>query len=72
MNADGNGLKKITINSFLDTSPDWSPDRSQIAFASFHINNCEILIINADGNALHNVTNHLAGDFGPAWLPALL
>jgi TolB protein len=71
MNANGSNQRRLTFTDSDNHEPDWSPDGTQIAFASLHINNYEILIINTDGTHLYNVTNHQSGDYGPAWLPAL-
>ena len=34
INADGTGEKRLTVSSYPDEEPDWSPDNALIAFSS--------------------------------------
>jgi len=52
-----------------NSSPDWSPDGSQIAFQSTVDENLEIYTISPDGSNLINLTNNPASDYTPAWSP---
>jgi Tol biopolymer transport system component len=69
MNADGSDPRNLTNNSAEDLSPTWSPDGSQIAFASDRDGNSEIYVMNADGSDPRNLTNNSAGDWTPVWSP---
>ena len=70
MNADGTGLTNLTNNSAGDWIPAWSPDGSQIAFASGRDGiSTEIYVMNADGTGQTRLTSNSAGDWWPAWSP---
>jgi len=70
MDADGSGQTRLTNNPAIDEFPDWSPDRSQIAF---HTNrdggNYEVYVIDADGGGLTRLITNPAYDAEPAWSP---
>ncbi|MBO5753300.1 MAG: PD40 domain-containing protein [Proteobacteria bacterium] len=67
MNADGSGLKRLTTNRAIDTSPVWSPDCSRIAFVSDRGGNPQIYTMNADGSGVSRLT--VVGNYNtnPAW-----
>jgi TolB protein len=69
VNADGSGRVNLSSNPFRDWFPTWSPDGTQIAFASLRDGNAEIYVVNADGSRLTNLTQHGGQDFCPAWSP---
>jgi len=69
INADGNGLKKLTDHPADDWPPVWSPDGKQIAFTTSRDGFTEIYVMNADGSGLTRLTNHPAHDNSPAWSP---
>jgi Tol biopolymer transport system component len=79
VNGDGaTGLTRLTNNSVGDTAPAWSPDGTQIAFASLRDDpdgcdvgacNWEIYVMNADGTNVRRLTNNVATDIYPAWSP---
>ncbi len=52
-----------------NSSPDWSPDGTKIAFQSTVDENLEIYTISPDGTDLINLTNNPASDYTPAWSP---
>jgi hypothetical protein len=62
-------VAELTHNSVLDTGPAWSPDGSQIAFASERDGNREVYVMNADGGDLRRLTFDAAEDTGPAFAP---
>ena len=76
MNADGTNFINLTNHLAGDGSPDWSPDRRQIAFHSErdrkddNDKNVEIYVMNFDGTNPINLTNHPAIDRGASWEPA--
>jgi Tol biopolymer transport system component len=70
MNADGSDQRNLTNNSAEDVFPAWSPDGSQIAFASDRDGNFEIYVMNADGSDVRRLTDDIHSDTSPAWKPA--
>lgn len=64
MDADGANVQQLTDNDVEDTWPAWSPDGSQIAFASEY----EIYVMNADGSNQVSLTPGETG-YAPAWSP---
>ena len=66
MNADGTGQRRLTTNAAVDSSPDWSPDGSKIAFASKRTGNGDIYVIN--GTAQTRLTTSAAVDGEPSFL----
>jgi uncharacterized repeat protein (TIGR01451 family) len=69
MNLDGSGVSRLTTNAAASVAA-WSPDGTQIAFASVRDGNHEIYVMRADGTGATNVTNDpLNVDDQPAWSP---
>lgn len=66
--ATGEERPLLTDGSTGHIDPVWSPDGSQIAFASMRSGHSEIWVINADGTNLQQITQH--GQFAryPVWL----
>jgi TolB protein len=79
MNADGSKPRALTTDSPVkDQVPDWSPDGSQITYASGAGDSEGIWVMNADGSEPHQVSGCKSGepapcqagsDFGPEWSP---
>jgi Tol biopolymer transport system component len=69
VNSDGPGSTQLTSNSVLDEDPAWSPDGSQIVFASEREGNREIYVMNADGSNAVRLTTSSATESSPAWSP---
>lgn len=67
--ADGTDLRNLTQAPGEDAYPAWSPDGSQIAFASDRDGDYEIFVANADGTGLIQVTDDPGSDTAPAWTP---
>jgi Tol biopolymer transport system component len=66
---DGSSLKQLTTMPG-STSPSWSPDGAQIAFATNRDDGeqFEVYVMNADGAAQQNITNNdSAHDRDPGW-----
>lgn len=66
--ATGEERPLLTDGSTGHIDPTWSPDGSQIAFASMRSGHSEIWVVNADGTNLQQLTHH--GQFAryPVWL----
>ncbi|MFN8372770.1 MAG: hypothetical protein U0694_07820 [Anaerolineae bacterium] len=59
----------MTSGSSFDSQPAWSPDGTQIAFASDRDGDYDIYIMNADGSDVRQVTFNDVDDTNPAWVP---
>ena len=60
-------LVRLTNNSAMDHSPDWSPDGRRIVFSSNRDGKNEIYVMDADGSNVKRLTNNLADDVHPGW-----
>lgn len=69
------GKSEININEEADlatySGPSWSPDGTQIAFASDRSGNANynIYVMNIDGSNLRAIVEDSGGDFAPSWSP---
>ncbi|MBA3351360.1 MAG: PD40 domain-containing protein, partial [Blastocatellia bacterium] len=59
----------VTNDPGFDADPNFSPDGTQIAFASLRDGNAEIYLMNADGGNVRRLTNHPAWDNHPVFSP---
>lgn len=70
---DGTGLRRLTENDRVDTSPSWSPDGRQIAFRSRLDGSSDIFIMDANGqnwrNLIKDPEDSIFDDFYPEWNP---
>src|SRR5437899_2073196 len=65
MNADGTGVTRLTNSVGYDQDPAWSPDGTQIAFASTRDDGppfYEIYLMNADGTGARRLTDSPASN----------
>ncbi|GAB4474398.1 MAG: hypothetical protein Kow00124_14350 [Anaerolineae bacterium] len=74
IDLDGTGLRQLTDNNVGDFDADWSPDGTQIVFASYADgdagdNDPEIKVMNSDGSEVRQLTQNAAKDADPAWSP---
>jgi len=72
INREGNTWRDLTNDLPYDRYPRWSPDGSQIAFASDRGGGYEIWICNSDGSNLRQITfqvNPVQGTSFPTWSP---
>ncbi|MFQ5406790.1 MAG: hypothetical protein ACE5FI_00015 [Anaerolineales bacterium] len=68
---DGTGRQRLTLNLWVDVDPAWSPDHSQLAFASNRAGNFGIYVMRADGTRARALTANTGevDDFAPNWSP---
>jgi Tol biopolymer transport system component len=78
MNADGSSQRRLTDERGdlsvaggveFQTDPAWSPDGTQLAFASAREGSYDIYVMNADGTGTTRLTSSNANDQGPTWSP---
>lgn len=69
MNPDGTGLTRLTDDPGWDGTPAWSPDGTQIAFASERLGPPVIMLMNADGSDQRALTDPTYASLMPAWSP---
>jgi TolB protein len=65
----GETMINLTNDPAPDTAPAFSPDGSQIAFASRRNQNWDIYLMQADGSAVRRLTEDAAYDSEPTWSP---
>ena len=67
MNADGTDPQRLTHNNVLDAYSSWSPDGTQIAFASTRSQDWEVFIIDVATRATRQLTDvpSASPDFSP-------
>lgn len=69
MNPDGTGLTRLTDDPGWDGTPAWSPDGTQIAFASERLGIPVIMLMNADGSEQRPLTEATYASLMPVWSP---
>lgn len=75
VNADGTALLDLTPDPlpgvYIDRSPSWSPDGSQLAFSSNRSGTTRLWIMNADGSSAHQVLpqSFPSSERQPVWSP---
>lgn len=69
MNADGSNVVRLTDYPDRDFDPAWSPDGSQIAFASRRDGNHDLYVMNTDGSNVVRLTDGPGIDLSPDWSP---
>lgn len=65
----GDQITNLTDDPAPDRSPSWSPDGTQLVFASRRDDNWDLYAIRADGTGLRRLTEHPGYDGDPAWSP---
>ncbi|MBI5512218.1 MAG: PD40 domain-containing protein [Deltaproteobacteria bacterium] len=66
-NPDGTGLRNITNNPAIDTSPVFSPDGSRIAFVSDRSGNPQVYVMDLNGGGQRRVSYAGGYNNGPSW-----
>ena len=61
--------KPLSNDPFVDDSPAWSPDGTQIAFTSDRTFDVEIFVMDADGGNVQQLTDNSGEDWQPDWSP---
>ncbi len=69
MDADGSGVTNLTNNPAADLDPDWSPDGTQIVFASDRDDNPHLFVMDADGSNVRQLTFGAGFETSPRWSP---
>ena len=69
IDADGSARAKLTGNDAGETTPNWSPDGTRIAFSSNLFGNWDIQVVGIDGAEQKRLTSSPAEDIFPAWSP---
>ena len=69
MDADGGNRENLTNHPAYDLSPDWSPDRTKIAFTSDRSGGSQIYVMDADGKNPIKLTDGPRSKSGPDWSP---
>lgn len=71
MDADGNGQTRLTENPGHDHQPSWSPDGSEIVFATGEANSemTTIMLMKADSSAVRTITEGWVRVAVPRWSP---
>jgi Tol biopolymer transport system component len=64
-----NELTQLTSGNHQDLYPAWSPDRSQVAFASDRDGGFDLYVMNADGSEVKRLTNTPEDETKPRWSP---
>ncbi len=71
VNSNGTSLTRLTSTAGLDEQASWSPDGSQIVFASARNNamgsGLDIYVMDANGQNVKRLTNATSDDTAPAW-----
>jgi TolB protein len=66
----GRDIVRLTNNApVIDISPSWSPDSSQIAFASDRTGSPQIYVMDSDGQNTRRLTYQSSYSSAPAWSP---
>ena len=63
VSVSGGKAIQLTTHSAYDTRPVWSPNGSQIAFASDREGSLDVFIISSEGGAPKRLTTHSAAEY---------
>lgn len=67
--ASGGEAIRLTTQDSYESSPVWSPDGQEIAFASDRYGNSDIFIMSADGGNARRLTTHSTAEIPSAFTP---
>ena len=69
VNAQGGEAVRLTSQASYESSPVWSPDGRQIAFASDREGNMDVYVMSADGGSARRLTYNSASEVPTAFSP---
>ena len=64
----GGEAKQLTTNESYDGTPLWSPDGTELAFASNREGSMDVFVMSAQGGQARRVTTHSFNEYPAAWL----
>lgn len=67
--AKGGTAIQLTTQESYESTPVWSPDGKQIAFASDRYGNFDVFVMPANGGTAQRLTTHSAGEIPSAFTP---
>ncbi len=67
MDADGQGLERVTHDLAGKWNPSFSPDGGQIAYYASHEEFYHIYVVGVDGKNLKRLTHNQENHWGPTW-----
>ena len=67
--AKGGTAIQLTTQESYESTPVWSPDGKQIAFASDRYGNFDVFVMTANGGTAQRLTTHSAGEIPSAFTP---
>jgi Tol biopolymer transport system component len=69
MESDGSAPRRLTRDTAVDQSADWSPDGFEIAFMSRRDGDYEVYVMLVNGRGLRQLTSNGTADGFPRWSP---
>ena len=69
VNLDGTGLRNLSNNPAIDTSPTWSPTGQQIAFISDRSGSPQLWVMDSDGSNVQRLVTEGGHCDSPDWSP---
>ena len=69
VSAKGGTATQLTTQESYESSPVWSPDGKQIAFASDRYGNFDVFVMPADGGTAQRLTTHSTGEIPSTFTP---
>jgi hypothetical protein len=69
INGEATAWEYLTTSLAADRFPCWSPDASEIAFASDRLGDMDIWVMSADGEGAARLTSGTENESEPAWSP---
>lgn len=69
MDVDGENTVRVTRDSSIDLGPSWSPDGSQLTYASYQKGNPEIYVVNLGSGSVRQITNNKNTNITPVFTP---
>lgn len=67
--AKGGAATQLTTQDSYESTPVWSPDSKQIAFASDRYGNFDVFVMSANGGTARRLTTNSAGEIPSAFTP---